>query len=462
MWQRTPAWRLVRTGQHQAVLTPLSILVADDVPAHRALIAGCLRDAGYTVIEASDGTAALDAIAASNIHMVISDVQMPGATGIELLPAIRARLPHAPILLVTAYPDVRAAVGAIKVGALDYLAKPIDFDELLDIVGRSLGTAVADQEHSVQLPEGVVAQSPAMRHLLWETKLVAASTAAVLVTGESGTGKEILADLIHAWSARSAAPIVKLNCAAIPPDLFESEIFGHEKGAFTGADATRSGSWERANGGTLFLDEIGDMLPALQAKLLRVLNDGTFSRVGSSETRVADVRVVAATNKDLEQHVASGTFREDLYYRLNVVELHMLPLRERREDILPLARLCARTFSGGSARLSVRTEAMLLAHSWPGNVRELRNLMERACLLARGDVVMPEHLPARLAQQAQPPPTRPENPARLVEVERQIILAALERHHGNRTRAALELGISRRTLIYRLKQYASEHPSSSP
>jgi transcriptional regulator with PAS, ATPase and Fis domain len=303
------------------------------------------------------------------------------------------------------------------------------------------------------LPGHVVAQSPTLQALFRDAALVACSDSRVLITGESGVGKEVLVDLIHAWSPRATGPLIKVNCAAIPETLLESELFGHEKGAFTGAVAQRAGRFEAAGGGTIFLDEIGEMSPPLQAKLLRVTQDGRFQRVGSNAEILTNARILASTNRNLEAEVKAGRFREDLFYRLNVVELNIPPLRERREDILPLASLFIAQFTQGRARFSLAVVDYLMQYPWPGNVRELRNAMERASLLCRGEMVLPEHLPARLRATA-PVPTvaDPTEAGRLEEVERQTILQALRQNAFNRTETAKALGISRRTLIYKLQR----------
>jgi len=431
------------------------ILLAEDDRPQRELLGKCLREWGFQVVDVPDGNQALAVLDSTPVDMVISDVRMPGKDGLTLAADIRRRSPDIPILLITAFPEIRQAVEAVKDGALDYLTKPVDLDELRDLVSNALGSRVHDAGSSGDLPPDAVFASPQMKRLLRDARLVADSTVSVLITGESGTGKEIVADILHSWSARSEAPMVKLNCATIPENMLESEIFGHEKGAFTGAASARDGRWKAADGGTLLLDEIGELPLSVQAKLLRSLQDGSYSPLGSDCTLFADVRILAATNRELEEEVAEGRFREDLYYRLNVVELHVPPLRDRPEDIMPLAVACAREFIGSSARIGRGTERVLLAYAWPGNVRELRNAVQRACLMARGDVVMPEHLPPRILEGAGDVSAAGTDAARtLADAERQTILAALARCNGNRTRAAQELGIGRRTLIYKLKSYS--------
>jgi len=361
-----------------------------------------------------------------------------------------------PVLLVTAYADIREAVGAMRDGAVNYLAKPIDLDELLASVQQATGISQATPLKFGQdkpLPAHIVSRSPLMQALLRDVSLIASSESRVLITGESGVGKEVLADVIHAWSARASGPLVKVNCAAIPETLLESELFGHEKGAFTGAVAQRIGRFELANGGTIFLDEISEMSPQLQAKLLRVTQDGRFQRVGSNTEIHTNARILAATNRHMEEEVKKGRFREDLFYRLNVVELNIPPLRERPEDILPLGSSFIAEFTQGRARFSSSVADLLVRYSWPGNVRELRNAMERATLLSRGEMILPEHLPSR-ARAATHPSTAAElvDPQRLEEIERQAIIQALLKHSFNRTETAKALGISRRALIYKLQR----------
>jgi DNA-binding NtrC family response regulator len=380
---------------------------------------------------------------------------MPGISGLETLRRARQENAVLPVLLVTAYADIREAVGAMRDGALNYLSKPIDLDELLASVRQATGiptSAPLKLSENKQLPAHVVAVSPLMRGLFRDASLIANSESRVLITGESGVGKEVLADIIHAWSARSAGPLVKVNCAAIPETLLESELFGHERGAFTGAVTQRIGRFEQARSGTIFLDEIGEMSAPLQAKLLRVTQDGRFQRLGSNAEIYTNARILAASNRNLEEEVRKGRFREDLFYRLNVVELSVPPLRERREDILPLASDCIAEFTQGRARFTASVTECLERYPWPGNVRELRNAMERAALLSGGEMILPEHLPARVRAVAeQAGVTAPSDAQRLEEIERQAIMQALRKHEFNRTETAKALGISRRALTYKLQ-----------
>ena len=433
------------------------ILIVDDDSGQRSLLDSFLRSQGFETVPVGSGEEALELLRGGQFGMMISDVRMPGMSGLETLR--RARKEHAvlPILLVTAYADIREAVGAMRDGALNYLAKPIDLDELLLSVQQATGLAEsapiklsADKE----LPGQVIARSPLMQAVFRDASLIAGSETRILLTGESGVGKEVLADVIHGWSSRSAGPLVKVNCAAIPETLLESELFGHEKGAFTGATAKRIGRFEQANGGTIFLDEIADMSPPLQAKLLRVTQDGHFSRVGSNAELQTNARILAATNRNLEEEVKVGRFREDLFYRLNVVELNIPALRERPEDILPLASRFVGEFTRDKGRISASAADCLGRYCWPGNVRELRNAVERAALLAHGELIFPEHLPAKVRAPATlPPPAGPADAERLGEIERQAIVQALRKHNFNRTETAKALGISRRALIYKLQRF---------
>jgi DNA-binding NtrC family response regulator len=432
------------------------ILIVDDDASQRSLLDSFLRSQGFDTVPVASGEQALETLRAEDVSMMISDVRMPGLTGLETLR--RARQEHAvlPVLLVTAYSDIREAVAAMRDGAVNYLSKPIDLDELLASVQQAIGLAGAPPVRLIEdkpLPSHIVARSPLMRALFRDVALIAGSESRVLITGESGVGKEVLADVIHAWSPRASGPLVKVNCAAIPETLLESELFGHEKGAFTGATAQRIGRFEQANRGTIFLDEIGDMSAPLQAKLLRVAQDGRFQRLGSNTEIHTDARILAASNRNLEEEVKQGRFREDLFYRLNVVEVCVPPLRERREDILPLAHQFIAELTQGRARFSASVAECLGRYSWPGNVRELRNAMERAALLSRGELILPDHLPARVRVSAdQPPPPERTEAERLEEIERQAILQTLRKHDFNRTETAKALGISRRALIYKLQR----------
>ena len=436
------------------------ILIVDDDPGQRSLLDSFLSGQGFVTTLAESGERALALLQETSFAMMISDVRMPGLSGLETLR--RARKDHAtlPVLLVTAFPEIRDTVAAMRDGAVNYLAKPIDLDELLAGVRSAIGLALSAPlryDAGKQLPATVVACSPLTQAVFRDASLIAPADTRVLITGESGVGKEILADIIHVWSRRASGPFIKVNCAAIPEMLLESELFGHEKGSFTGAHAQRIGRFEEADGGTILLDEIAEMSPALQSKLLRITQDGRFQRVGSNREIHTRARLLAATNRNLETEVKSGRFREDLFYRLNVVELHLPALRERREDILPLANQFVTEFARGRARLSDPTARCLEKYSWPGNVRELRNAMERAVLLSRGELILPDHLPARVTEAGKSPPALEANDLeRLEEIERLAIFQTLRQHQSNRTETAKALGISRRTLIYKLQRFRQQ------
>ena len=431
------------------------LLIVDDDPGQRSLLDSFLRGQGFETVVAESGERALELLPTKKFSLMISDVRMPGLSGLETLQRARKDFPALPVLLVTAYTDIREAVAAMRDGAVNYLAKPIDLDELLANVRNATGVAVAQKNFASEksLPPHVIARSPLTVELFQQVALIAPSEARVFITGESGTGKEVVADVIHAWSARANGPLIKVNCAAIPETLLESELFGHEKGAFTGASATRIGRFEEADGGTIFLDEIAEMTSALQAKLLRVTQDGKFQRIGSNREIRTNARLVAASNRDLEAEVKAGRFREDLFYRLNVVELNLPPLRERREDILPLTDLFISQLARSRARLAEATADCLKNYPWPGNVRELRNVIERAVLLSQSELILPEHLPAKLRDAAkQNIPALTLDSQTMDEIERNAIIVALKQHKSNRTETAKALGISRRALLYKLQR----------
>jgi DNA-binding NtrC family response regulator len=432
------------------------ILIVDDDPGQRSLLDSFLRGQGFETVLAESGERALELLPSGKFSMMISDVRMPGLTGLETLQRARKIFPTLPVLLVTAYADIRDAVEAMRDGALNYLAKPIDLDELLATVRQVTGLAKTEPLKlgaEKKLPANIIAQSPLTTALFQDIALIAPSETRVLITGESGTGKEVVADTIHAWSARANGKLIKINCAAIPENLLESELFGHEKGSFTGASAMRIGRFEEADGGTIFLDEITEMSPGLQAKLLRVTQDGKFQRIGSNREIRTNARILAASNRDLEAEVKAGRFREDLFYRLNVVELNLPPLRERREDILPLANLFTAEFARNRARLAEATVNCLQNYPWPGNVRELRNAIERAVLLSQSELILPEHLPAKLRDAVKSAAPQPAVDAQTMdEIERHAILSALKQHKSNRTETAKALGISRRALLYKLQR----------
>ncbi len=453
-----------------------SVLLVDDDDAHRLMLRTLLEAWDYAVTEARDGRAAVDFIHEKSADLVIMDMRMPKMDGIQATREIHRHNPAIPIVVMTAYSSVSSAVEALKSGAYDYITKPLDFDSLKHLLERSLEHFHLQEENRdlrqqlarLKVPE-ILGRSNAMKQLLETIAMVAPSEATVLITGESGTGKGLIARAIHENSPRSGKPLVEVNCAAIPENLVESELFGHEKGAFTGASRQRPGRFAQAHGGTLFLDEVGELNPAVQAKLLRILQEGEIQRVGSDTAIAVDVRVVAATNRDLEVMVREGRFREDLYYRLNVVKLEAPPLRERAEDIPVLARhfweAAARKNRKTVKAIAPQAMDLLLRYSWPGNVRELENVMERAVILMRGEVISEKDLPLSL-QKLSPEPPYYEDPwerrkffkedVTLAEMEKQLILQVLQETEGNKSETARRLGITRRTLQLKLKKYAEE------
>lgn len=430
-----------------------SILVAEDDAALAEAVCVTLRMAGFEVAHATDGTQAMALAETFNPALVLSDVQMRPTDGYALLAHMSRSRPVTPVVLMTAYADVPRAVQAMREGAVDYLVKPFDADSLLQAVRRCLPQFVADDD-------GLVAVDPVMHGVLALARKVAATAATVLIAGESGSGKEVVARYVHRHSPRAAGPFVAINCAAIPEQLLEATLFGHEKGAYTGAARMEAGKFEQAQNGTLLLDEISEMPLALQVKLLRVLQEREVERVGGHRTIPLDVRVIATTNRVLTDEVAQGRFREDLYYRLNVFPLEVPPLRTRSADIVPLAEhflRCASADTGGRrAEFHAAAKALMVAHPWPGNVRELANAVQRALIMAPGSMIDLEHLQLPALRDAPVPvaaiaPTAaPEN---IKSAERDLILKTLAAVNGSRKQAVQRLGISERTLRYKLQQY---------
>lgn len=436
----------------------IDILVVDDDVSHCTILQALLRGWGYNVALAYSGRAALERVREQVFDLVLCDVRMAEMDGIETLKEIKALNPAIPVLIMTAFSSVETAVEALKTGALDYLIKPLDFDRLQETLEKSLAHT---QEIAGDLPSlsasqfGMVGNSPAMQRLLSEIAMVAPSDATVLIHGDSGTGKERVARALHASSMRSEKPLVTLNCAALNESLLESELFGHEKGAFTGADKRREGRFVEADGGTLFLDEIGDISPMMQVRLLRAIQEREVQRVGSNQTLTVDVRLIAATHRDLAQEVSAGRFRQDLYYRLNVVTIDMPSLRQRREDIPLLAAHFLQRFATRNRKavkgFTPQAMDLLIHYDWPGNIRELENAIERAVVLLTGEYISERELP--LAVASQPLPLMSEQAIQpLVEVEKEVILAALEKTGGNKTEAARQLGITRKTLLAKLSR----------
>ena len=443
----------------------IRILVVDDEASARSGLEKLLRQSGYVVDTAKDGKEALAVAAEHPPEVVVTDLKMPEMDGMTLLGKLRESDRDLPVIVATAFGDVSSAVAAMRAGAADYLTKPIDFEALLVAIERARERRALRveaenlrrqlRERDAEGLQGLIGASPAMQKVYRVARQVAASRATVLITGESGTGKGELARAIHALSPRAKQPFISLHCAAVPEALLESEMFGHEKGSFTGADKRRIGRFEQAQGGTLFLDEIGEISPLVQTKLLRVLQERQLERVGGNDTISVDVRVVAATNRDLITEVHEGRFREDLYYRLNVVHLDMPPLRLRGSDVLVLANAFLRRFAEDNKKpveeLSEGARTKVLAHRWPGNVRELENAIERAVVLCEGSRIEADDLPFEAAQPMKGPVRVPGST--MAEVERWAILATLEATGGSTAKAAELLDISVRTIQYRLHEY---------
>ncbi|MBK6528910.1 MAG: sigma-54-dependent Fis family transcriptional regulator [Deltaproteobacteria bacterium] len=446
------------------------VLVVDDEEGARSGLEKLLRLEGYAVDAAADGLAALERAAEQPPDVVVTDLKMPRMDGMALMERLRTQWPGLPVIVVTAFGDVGSAVAAMRQGAEHYLVKPVDFDELQVAIDRAIENrdvrAEADQlrrqlrERDARGLEGMVGASPAMQKVYKVAAQIAPARATVLITGESGTGKGELARAIHAKGPRVGKAFVTLHCAALAETLLESELFGHEKGSFTGADRRRVGRFEQANGGTLFLDEIGEIPLSIQVKLLRVLQERTFERVGGNEPVKVDVRLIAATNKDLSAEVESGRFREDLFYRLNVVHVDMPPLRVRENDVLTLARHFLDRFSKENDKLlegfSDRALAKMLAHRWPGNVRELENAVERATVLAEGTLIDEDDLPIEVSSAGRQGIQIPGST--MAEIERHAIEATLDAVGGSTARAAEMLDLSIRTIQYRLHEFGRATP----
>jgi two-component system response regulator AtoC len=452
----------------------MKILVVDDEQGLRHVLSQILTGEGHEVATAPDGAAALAALADFDADLVLCDVRMPEMDGLAFLERHRERGGRALVIVMSAYGDDEAAIDAVRRGAYDFISKPFRADQVLLVLRKAIEREglrrqverLSEELSALRGAEEIVGRSPAIREVLAVARKVARHPSTVLVTGESGTGKELVARLIHRASPRAAGPFVAVNCGAIPEALLESELFGHTRGAFTGATAERIGLFEEATGGTLFLDEIGELPQPLQVKLLRALQEGEVRRVGDNAPRAIDVRVVAATARDLEAEVAAGRFRPDLYYRINVVRLHLPPLRERREDVAELARHFVAVYN---QRLSLRVRGIspaamriLVDYAWPGNVRELENVIERAMVLTETELIEPEHLPlAASPTPAAPPALAATNGAppdlsvkrQTAALERALIRQALERTAGNRTRAAQLLELSHRALLYKIREY---------
>ena len=451
---------------------PNRILIVDDDPGHRTTLKTITRSWGYAVDTADDGETAVERVTIDPFDLVLMDVRMAKMGGIEALEQIKAYNPSIPVIIMTAYSSVESAVDALKAGAYDYLIKPLDFEVLKLTLERAREHAGLKAENELLKRKlqadpdtpTIIGKSAAMKALLEMLAMAAPSEATVLINGESGTGKELIARSLHVNSPRKDQPLVIVNCAAITETLLESELFGHEKGAFTGADRRREGRFMQADRGTIFLDEIAETTPTMQAKLLRVLQQKEIQRVGGEDVIPVDVRIVAATNRDLEVEVAEGRFREDLFYRLNVMPLNVPPLRERLDDIPLLADYFLNRYAEKNRKavkgFTPMAMDMLLKYDWPGNVRELENAVERAVILLTGDHITEKQLPLNIVKKhpdldpsetsASPPP---DGTRSLDEIEKEAIAATLKATDGNKSEAARRLGITRKTLHNKLKSY---------
>jgi DNA-binding NtrC family response regulator len=442
------------------------VLVVDDEANARTALAELLKEEGYVVETAADGFKALGKLEDFEPDVVLTDLKMPGMDGLELLRKVREREAEAVVLVMTAFGAVETAVSAMKEGAADYLTKPLNMTELTLVLGREMERHRLRRETGMLRArlaerysfENIIGSAPPMQEVFKTVSQVAGSRASVLITGESGTGKELIAAAIHQRSPRASGPFVKLHCAALAETILESELFGHERGSFTGAAGRREGRFFQANGGTLFLDEIGEVSPAVQVKLLRFLQEHEFERVGGNETIRVDVRVITATNRDLRAEVAKGRFREDLYYRLNVINIHMPSLRERSSDVPLLAMHFLRKYAGENGKtiegFADDALARLGGYDWPGNVRELENVVERAVVLASGPRITAAELPPHILPSRDPSGIRIPG-STLDEIERYAILKAMEATGGSTSKAADMLGISVRKIQYKLHEYQS-------
>jgi len=447
------------------------ILIIDDDTSLRRVLEYNLQEAGYAVATAASGEEGLRMFADVNPALVITDMKMPGMDGMQVLKSIKERSAETLVIIITAFGTVDIAVEAMKAGAYDYITKPFNRDELRLTVAKALqytGLAAENRRLKSELSDRadfrtIVGSSPQMEKVFQVVRKVADSEASVLITGESGTGKELVARSIHAHSGRRDGAFVAINCAAIPRDLLESELFGHVKGAFTGAVKDKTGKFQLADGGTLFLDEVGELPVELQPKLLRALQEREIEAVGGTKTQKIDVRVVAATNLDMDKALADGSFREDLFYRLSVIPIHLPPLRERRDDIPLLLRYFCGKHGCERVTFDKAALAVLTAYPWPGNVRELENLVERLLILRSSDMLTPDELPDKI-RGARPATgmaviNLPDEGYPLEQLEQEVVTAALERNNWNQTAAARFLRIPRHTLIYRMEKYGIAVPT---
>ncbi len=446
-----------------------SILIVDDEDTQRSILKGYLEKKGYRIYTASSGNEGIDTVRKNLIDIILSDFKMPDKTGLEVLEEVKKINPEISFVIITAYGTVENAVKAMRLGAFDYISKPVDLDELELLIERIIENKNLKSEIQIlknQLQEkfkidSFISHSPKMEEVLSIASRAADSKATVLITGESGTGKEVLAKSIHYASSRKNNSFIAVNIPALPETLLESELFGHERGAFTGAEKSKKGRFELADGGTIFLDEIGDIPLNLQVKLLRVLQEHKIERLGSTESLDVDVRIIAATHQNLEQKIKDGSFREDLYYRLNIVSLHIPPLRERREDILPLIEHFVKKYCEENQKkdLTLSKEAidLLIKYNFPGNVRELENIIERAVVLSRGNVITVNDLPNVVkgfkAEKEIPADENLTLTQQVEELEKKLIYDALSKANGNQSQAGRMLGLTERNLRYKMQKY---------
>jgi len=442
-----------------------NILVVDDEKNIREGLGKVLELDGYKVLLACDGKEAIQKLDRGDIDLVITDLKMPNLSGEEVLQKATGGSPNLPVIILTGHGTIENAVQAMKNGAYDYLTKPVNMDRLSLLVQRALSARELMLQHRALQEEfqkrnqfsNIIGKSESMKKIFEVVQQVAPSRASVLITGESGTGKEMIADAIHYNSSRREKPLIKVHCAALTETLLESELFGHERGAFTGAVARKRGRFELAHMGTLFLDEIGEMSQNVQIKLLRVLEDKTFERVGGEETIEVDVRIIAATNRELKSAIEEGDFREDLFYRLNVVNIHISPLRERKEDIPLLMAAFVKEFAEENGKnieaIEPKTRMVLYNYPWPGNVRELRNCIESAVVMSKSNIITVDDLPPHIHSDSDEEYLKITAGASLADIEKEAIRATLAQANGNKTRAAEVLGIGRKTLHRKLQEY---------
>lgn len=446
-----------------------TLLVVDDDAGHRTMLKVNLLNADYNVLEATDGDEVLPVLAKNTIDAILLDLKMTRMDGITTLTALLQAGITIPVIVITAFSSVESAIEAMKKGAFDYITKPIDINELTLTLSRALNfKALSEENNSLKARlndhftfDNIIGRSPAMQEMFATLDMVAPTDATVLITGESGTGKELIANTLHHNNARSSRPFIKLNCAALHENLLESELFGHEAGSFTGATTRRKGRFELAHTGTLFLDEIGDMSLTTQAKILRVLQEGEFERVGGNDIVNVDVRVVAATHKNLQAMVEQGSFRQDLFFRLSVVPLHLPPLRERVIDIPELASFFLRRYAEKNRKdikgLHPETLSLLIQYDWPGNIRELENTIERAVILCLGEQITPHELPPQFfpenVRNVTTQSISSSNDFTLRDMEREVIRATLEKTGNNKSLTAKKLGIARQTLLNKIREY---------